>query len=131
MRLALDTSAYSALQQGRARKLHSLVERAEELFLPFVVVAKLRAGFRRGAKTSENNRKLETFLGSDFADILYADADTINLYAEIWAELSRIGKPVPTNDIWIAALCLQHECQLLTDDGHFKQVPLLQTVGIS
>lgn len=129
MRLVLDTSAYSALQQGKARKLYSLVERAEELFLPFAVVAELRAGFRRGAKTSENNRKLETFLDSGFAGILYADADTINFYAEIWAELSRTGKPVPTNDIWIAALCLQHKCVLATADEYFQYVPLLQTIS--
>lgn len=129
MRLALDTSAYSALQLGKAKKLYLLVERTGELYLPFIVVAELSAGFRKGIKVTENSRKLESFLGLDATGVLYADADTINLYAEIWAELSRIGKPIPTNDIWIAALCIQHECALATNDEHFENVPLLQTMA--
>lgn len=129
MRLALDTSAYSKLQQGQSSKFLKLVETADELHLPFIVVAELRAGFRKGSQGSENTRRLETFLLSETTSILYANDDTINLYAEIWAALGRAGKLIPTNDIWIAALCIQHECELATNDEHFEMVPLLQTVA--
>lgn len=130
MRVALDTNAYSALQQGRAPKLFEAVEEAEELYLPFIVAAELRAGFLRGRRAGENNQKLDTFLNLDSARILYAEADTISLYSEIWAQLSRVGKPIPTNDVWIAALCIQYKCVLATADRHFQHIPLLQTMAV-
>jgi len=126
--LALDTNAYSSLQQGSSKKLYERLQRSEEIYLPFVVVAELRAGFAKGKKTAHNNQKLAKFLDSSLANVLYADENTINLYAQIWAGLNRAGQPVPTNDVWIAALCLQYNCTLATNDTHFQYIPLLQTV---
>lgn len=130
MRLALDTNAYSALQSGKSPGLYSLVQQVEELYLPFVVIGELSAGFRLGSKAKENAQKLQAFTSSGVVDVLFADDDTINYYAEVWATLNKNGRPIPTNDVWIAALCLQFGCSLATGDKHFEQVPLLQTTEL-
>ncbi len=131
MKLALDTNAYSALQRGMAPNLKTDVETADEIMLPFVVVAELKAGFEKGNQAAANNQKLQAFLELDAAFIIWPDNNTLELYARLWAELSAKGKPIPTNDIWIAALCLQYSLPLATADSDFEYIPLLQRVAVS
>lgn len=126
MKLALDTNAYAALQLGTAIKLESLIDEAELLALAFVVDAELRAGFKKGHKDRENYDKLQRFQTLDRVVVLWPDKETNELYAKIWSELSLRGKPIPTNDVWIAAICLQYNLTLITSDIHFEYVPLLQ-----
>ena len=130
MKLALDTNAYSALQRGEAAALKKIVETTDEIMLPFVVVAELKAGFEKGSQTTANHRKLMNFLEMDAVSVLWPDSDTLQLYAKLWAELSNKGKPIPTNDVWIATLCLQHSLPLATADSDFEHIPLLQRVAV-
>lgn len=132
MRLAFDTNGYSALQKRAAPRLAPLLTamETEAIGLPFMVVAELKAGFLKGKQTQRNNQTLERFLAQDRVAILYADTATIDVYARLWAELVSLGKKIPTNDMWIAALCLRHGYVLATNDRHFQQVPLLQTVTV-
>ena len=125
MKLALDTNAYSALQLGNAPKLKELVDQAELLALPFAVDAELRAGFSKGQRATDNFAKLQLFQSLDRVKILWPNAYTNELYAQIWTELSKKGKPVPTNDVWIAAVCIQNQFSLATLDAHFNSIPLL------
>lgn len=128
MKLALDTNAFSSLQIGGVPKLKALVDRAELLILPFVVDAELRAGFQKGQRKNDNYDKLKKFQELDRVLMLWATEETNELYAQIWANLAGKGTPIPTNDVWIAALCLQHHLTLATLDKHFSYVPLLHTL---
>lgn len=122
MRLALDTNRYVDLCKGLDRTV-GLVSTAVEVFLPFVVVAELRAGFALGKRTAQNERVLRRFLLKSGVGILYADEQTTHHYAAAFRQLRRQGTPIPTNDLWIAALVLQHNLTLHARDRHFDHLP--------
>jgi tRNA(fMet)-specific endonuclease VapC len=124
MRLALDTNAYAAAARGEGRFV-ALTRAAHHVYLPFVVVAELRAGFAAGSLGRQNEAILGQFLGAPRVSILYADDQTTHHYAHLFAQLRRQGTPIPTNDLWIAALVIQHDLALLTSDGHFSHLPQL------
>ncbi|HUD07260.1 MAG TPA: type II toxin-antitoxin system VapC family toxin [Candidatus Saccharimonadales bacterium] len=126
MKIAIDTNVYSDLQIGKATQLMPAINGAELLILPFVVDAELRAGFKKGQNEKKNYEKLQKFQSLDRVSVLWPDEETDELYAKIWVELSTQGKPIPTNDVWIAAICLQHNLTLATSDAHFNYVPLLR-----
>lgn len=128
MRIALDTNGYSALQIGDSPKLKLVVDQAEALIIPFIVDAELRAGFQKGQRKTDNYDKLQKFHALDRVLIEWPNDLTNELYAQIWTDLARKGKPIPTNDIWIAAICLQHQLPIATNDSHFDDVPLLQVL---
>jgi tRNA(fMet)-specific endonuclease VapC len=124
MRLALDTNAYGAAARGEGHFV-ALTRAAHHLYLPFVVVAELRAGFAAGSLGRQNEAILGQFLSAPRVSILYADDQTTHHYAHLFAQLRRQGTPIPTNDLWIAALVIQHDLALLTNDGHFSHLPQL------
>jgi tRNA(fMet)-specific endonuclease VapC len=126
LKIALDTNAYSAIQLGNVPELKMLLDRAELIVLPFIVDAELRAGFQKGHRQADNYNKLQRFQNLDRVLLQWPNEQTNELYAHIWSELAKNGKPIPTNDVWIAAICLQHQLPLITNDTHFKNVPLLQ-----
>jgi predicted nucleic acid-binding protein len=122
VRLALDTNRYDDLVTGDA-VVADLVETADAVFLPFVVVAELRAGFAVGRRAADNERILRRFLMKPGVDILFADDQTTHHYASVYRQLRRQGTPVPANDLWIAALVLQHDLVLCSRDAHFGRLP--------
>ncbi|MEK7859623.1 MAG: type II toxin-antitoxin system VapC family toxin [Elusimicrobiota bacterium] len=121
MRVALDTNAYRAAAEGDAKTVEVL-QRAEEVRLPFVALGELRAGFAAGTQGRKNEARLTEFLNTPRVSILYADEQTTHHYASLFAELRRQGTPIPTNDLWIAALVVQHDLLLLTGDAHFSKI---------
>ena len=122
MRLALDTNRYVDLCKGVESTVR-LVSSAEAVFLPFVVVAELRAGFAFGKRIAENERVLRRFLLKEGVAVLYADDQTTHHYASAYRQLRHQGTPIPTNDLWIAALVLQHNLRLHDRDRHFEHLP--------
>jgi tRNA(fMet)-specific endonuclease VapC len=124
MRLALDTNAYRQAADGEPRAVEFL-RRADEVLVPFVVLGELRAGFAAGTAGRKNEAKLTEFLDSPRVRVLLADEQTTRSYASIFAQLRRQGTPIPTNDLWIAALAVQHDLPLLTSDRHFANLPQL------
>ena len=122
MRLALDTNAYCAAARGEPRE-SALVRAADRLLMPFVVMAELRAGFAAGTAGRRNEAALTRFLASPRVEVQYADDQTTHHYATLFTQLRRQGTPIPTNDLWIAALVLQHDWVLLTRDRHFDALP--------
>ena len=127
MRLALDTNRYVDLCRG-VSEVVTAVEYAEAAFLPFVVLAELRAGFSVGTRGAENERTLRRFLMKPGVDVLYADEQTTHHYASVYRQLRQQGTPIPTNDLWIAALVLQHNLALCARDRHFDRLPQIQRV---
>lgn len=101
------------------------VHRAHTVFMPFIVLAEIRAGIRGGTRQEQNESNLTEFLSANRVDVLFPDEATTHFYAEILVQLRRAGTPIPTNDMWIAALAIQHDLVLLTRDRHFDVVPRL------
>jgi tRNA(fMet)-specific endonuclease VapC len=124
MRLALDTNRYTDLCRG-VDEVVALVEAAETVFLPFIVLGELRAGFSLGKRGTENERVLRRFLMKPGVSILLADDQTTHHYAAVFRQLRHQGTPIPTNDVWIAALVLQHGLVLCDRDAHFDHLPQL------
>jgi tRNA(fMet)-specific endonuclease VapC len=122
MRIALDTNRYVDLCKGVEATVR-VVQRAEYVYLPFIVVAELRAGFALGRKGAENERVLRLFLQKPGVEILFPDDQTAIHYASTFRQLKHQGTPIPTNDIWISALVLQHSLTLHARDKHFDSLP--------
>jgi tRNA(fMet)-specific endonuclease VapC len=124
MRLALDTNRYTDLCRGVSSVIEA-VETAEEVWLPFIVVGELRAGFAVGGQGARNEAVLRRFLIKPGVGILYAGEQTTHHYANVYRQLRKQGTPIPTNDLWIAALVLEHSLVLCARDAHFEALPQL------
>ena len=122
MKLALDANRYTDLCKGH-RTVVEMVESADAVWLPFIVVGELRAGFAVGSQGPRNEAVLRRFLLKPGVDILYADEQTTHHYSTVYRQLRKQGTPIPTNDMWIAALVLQHSLSLYDRDGHFDSLP--------
>ncbi len=122
MRLALDTNRYTDLCRDVVEVV-TLVASAEMVLLPFVVLAELRAGFAMGTRGVANERRLRQFLMKPGVSVLFADEGTIQVYVAIYRQLRRQGTPIPANDLWVAALVLQHDLVLCARDRHFDHLP--------
>jgi tRNA(fMet)-specific endonuclease VapC len=105
-----------------------LLEQAEGVLLPFVVLGELRAGFAHGRKPAENERTLRRFLLTAGVTVLFADDQTTHHYADVYRQLRKQGTPIPTNDMWLAALVLQHNLALHARDRHFDHLPQIVRV---
>jgi tRNA(fMet)-specific endonuclease VapC len=126
MRIALDTNAYSDFMRGAATRVQ-LFKSATQIFIPLFVMGELHAGFAAGTQANVNERNLERFLTNPIVSVLLPDVATTLKYAALFAQLRRQGTPIPTNDLWIAALALQHDLILCTKDEHFRHIPQLKT----
>lgn len=124
MRIALDTNRYADLFL-RVAETVAVVEQAEAVVLPFVVIGEARAGFRHGGRHAQNEASLRQFLATPGVSVLFADDQTTHHYAHIYRQLRAQGTPMPTNDMWIAALVLQHNLALHSRDRHFDRLPQL------
>ena len=129
-RICLDTSAYSHFKRGEPRVVE-MVDRAEWIGVPSVVVGELWAGFLRGARVEENVAELDDFLDHAVVETLCVDDGVARVYGEMVFDLRRRGQPLPTNDIWIAAHAMETGTELISSDGHFKDVDGLAWVHVS
>jgi len=92
-----------------------------------VVLGELLAGFAVGTKERTNRRELDAFLDSPRVRVYPVDDETTAHYASIYKQLKRKGRPIPTNDLWIAAGCMQQGFRLLSADKHFSEIDGLLT----
>lgn len=122
MRIALDTNRYVDFARGDAGVLNTL-ESAEEIVIPLIVLAELRAGFVVGSQGPRNEGVLRRFLNRTGVSLVAADEQTTHHYAAVYKQLRQQGTPIPTNDIWIAALAIQHGLVLFARDAHFDHLP--------
>lgn len=124
MNVALDANAYSDFMRGNPSRMR-VVETALKVYIPLFVIGELRAGFAGGNQQSKNAATLQRFLNEPRVSALLPDEQTTYHYAQIYHQLRVQGKPIPTNDIWIAALAIQHHLVLCTSDAHFQHIPQL------
>ena len=127
MTVALDTNRYVDLCKGVAATV-DVVSTADAVYLPFVVVGELRGGFALGRRTADNERVLRRFLLKNGVHVLFADDQTTHHYASVFRQLRQQGTPIPTNDIWIAALVLEHNLVLHARDRHFETLPQIPRI---
>ena len=124
--MILDTGALSAVADGDTSAM-ALVAGADRVALPVIVLGEYRLGIAQ----SRHRAGYETWLRQWIAAVTVLDIDdgTTHSYSTIALELKRKGKPIPTNDLWIAALCRQHSLPLVSRDQHFDFVPGLRRLN--
>jgi predicted nucleic acid-binding protein len=120
-RLLLDTSAYAAFMRGHAG-IRSAIQGADEIYLNAIVLGELRAGFLGGRHRQKNEQELAAFLASPRVRVVDIDRETATRYVVIVDGLRRSGRPIPTNDLWIAASAMQHGLRLMATDRHYQLV---------
>jgi predicted nucleic acid-binding protein len=122
----LDTNGLSAIADGDS-KLESIVREAVELAVPVIVLGEFRYGIRQ----SRARMRYEHWLTESLPAyrVLLINEETAEHYADIRDHLKGKGRPIPANDVWIAALTRQHDLPLLSRDQHFDFVPDLKRIG--
>ncbi len=115
----LDTNIVIALFQGEQPILDKITQ-FKSVFTPSIVVGELYFGAFKSSKIKENVTRINEFALKN--EILSCDQHTAKIYGEIKSGLKSIGKPIPENDIWIAATAMQYNLTLITRDSHFNHV---------
>lgn len=121
MRLLLDTSAYSSFMRGH-QEVKEVLQSADSIAVNPIVLGELHAGFRQGRHGEKNRDTLKQFLASPRVHVVAIDEETAERYAAILNGLWTIGRPIPTNDLWIAASAMQYGLTVVTTDAHFQHV---------
>lgn len=127
MTVVLDTNIYSAWRRGDPR-VRSHVTQANALLLPVIVIGELLAGFRRGTRLQRNLDDLQTMLDLPQVRVVDVSTRTADRYGRIEAILRRRGRPIPPNDVWIAATASDHGVPLLSFDRRFAAVPGIEWI---
>ncbi len=120
-RVLIDTNVYSAMMAGDGR-VADVLAGSEAVLLSSVVVGELFDGFLNGRRNAENRRIFQTFRERPRTVVVPITDLTAEWFARIKHALRRRGAPVPINDVWIAASCLEHGATLLTLDSHFDRI---------
>jgi tRNA(fMet)-specific endonuclease VapC len=115
----LDTNIIIALF-ARDPNVEERLRQADSVYLPSIAIGELFYGSYKSTRVEENLGRIESFAAQ--SAVLNCDSDTARHYGRIKDGLRRIGKPIPENDIWIAALTVQHDLRLVTRDAHFAEV---------
>ncbi len=119
----LDTNIVIALF-NRDKSVIDNITKAYNIFIPTVVIGELYYGAYNSSKVQENVKRINEFQID--ASIIDCNATTGNFYGQIKKELKDKGNPIPENDIWIAALTLQHDLKLVSRDKHFRVIDNLK-----
>lgn len=120
-RIIIDTNFYAAFKRNEADAVN-LLKRVEYIGVNSVILGELLAGFRCGNRERENRLELDQFLDSVRVDTIPLDDETAEFYAQVFSELRQKGRPIPSNDLWLAASALQHGLALATYDDHFRHI---------
>ena len=120
--MLIDTNIYSLSKRGDPR-IVSILQKSPQIGISTISLAELYSGFKGGSREDANKWELKEFLDSPRVRIFPIDEKTAEYYGVVLSELRRIGKPIPTNNIWIAACAMSSGIGLLTRDEHFRFVP--------
>lgn len=123
--LVMDSDFYSTVVSNDL-KARSLIQNSIDIAFPLIVIGELLCGFRSGNRYDKNYAELKAFLSRPSCRILIPSYETAEIYGKLHSELRSLGKMIPTNDLWIAALTIEYEATLATFDKHFKGLNKLQ-----
>lgn len=123
--MILDTNALSAAADREPAAL-KVVASAELVAIPVIVLGEFRLGIAQSRHRGDYEVWLQEWMNA--VAVLDIDEETSRHYATIGLELKKMGKPIPANDLWIAALCRQHSLPLASRDRHFDLVRGLRRI---
>jgi tRNA(fMet)-specific endonuclease VapC len=127
-KVLLDTNIVVALINGDP-SVRSFAARTEDVFLPCIVIGELFYGAFRSARAKENVAHIEAFAAE--RSILACDTNTARYFGEIKNQLRIKGRPIPDNDLWIAAIAVQHGLTLISRDDHFREIERLSLESLT
>jgi tRNA(fMet)-specific endonuclease VapC len=120
-RIIIDTNFYVAFKKRDDTAVVTL-KKADYIAVNSVILGELLSGFRCGTREKQNREELDLFFDSSRVDFLPVDDGTAEFYAQIFADLKQKGRPIPTNDLWLAASAMQYGLTLATYDDHFNNI---------
>jgi predicted nucleic acid-binding protein len=120
-RILMDTNAYAAFKRNASDAVNTL-RTVEYIGVNIIVLGELLCGFKAGNKELKNRQELEQFLDSPRVNLIQLDEETAEFYAKVHWDLKRKGKPIPTNDLWVASSAMRHGLTLFTYDEHFDNI---------
>lgn len=126
MALILDTNALSAAAEREPAALE-VVARARRIAVPVIVLGEFRLGIAQSRHRASYEDWLRQWIAA--VEVLPVDEETSRHYAQIGVELKRKGRPIPTNDVWIAALSRRHALPILSRDRHFDLIEGLERIN--
>ena len=125
-RIAVDTNAVIAYRAGDSEACR-LIKSAKVILVPAPVVGELVFGALNSQRIEENKIAVQKFL--TYSMFVRIDENVTNRYASVRYKLRKAGRPIPENDLWIAAVCLEFDVPLLTGDAHFENVDRLKVIN--
>jgi predicted nucleic acid-binding protein len=115
----IDTTALSAFADGSPLAIAAL-KKVDEVGIPVIVLGEFGYGIAHSKRRREYEAWLDRYLPT--FRVLEVTVETAVEYSQLRTELRRLGRPIPANDVWIAALCRQYRLPLLSRDQHFDTV---------
>lgn len=128
MRLVLDTNTYCDYAEGLPDVVDIMATHSQSLSIPSIVLGELHFGFMKGSRQQFNEKKLRQIISRLKIEIIDVNADVARKYADIYRSLEKKGTPIPINDVWIAACCMEVGGTLLTRDQHFEAVDQIEMI---
>lgn len=125
--LLIDTNIYAYAMKGDP-EVTSVLRRCDKIGICAISIGELLSGFKGGSKEEKNKEELKQFLDSPRVFLYPIDENTAEFYSAVFSELRKIGKPIPTNDIWIASVAFQYGLRVFTRDAHFSHICGLMVV---
>ena len=130
MRVLLDSNAYSEFMRGN-NHAGEIVRGAEQILLSAVVIGEQLYGFRQGPRFQQNLAELRSFLERPYVSFVPVGPVTADRYSRIMVSLRAKGRPIPTNDVWIAAHAMETGADLVSADRHFEHVDGIAWVPVT
>ena len=119
--ILIDTNAYASFKKNEA-PIIEIIQQAELIIISPIVIGELMVGFESGNRAKQNKIEFQKFLESSRTIIHPITVDTSQFFSQIHGILKSKGKPIPTNDMWIASQALEHGCVVCTHDKHFRYI---------
>jgi len=120
-RILIDTNAYAAFKKNDVHAVN-ILRAVEYIGVNIIVLGELLCGFIGGSREARNREELDQFLDSPRANVILIDEETAEFYAKVHWDLKRKGKPIPSNDLWVAASAMRHGLALFTYDDYFSSI---------
>ncbi len=128
MRILIDSNRFIDFCAGEEAVV-DVFEQAALLVVPFIVLAEIRVGAHSVKRGNAQVRLLGELLQQPGVRVAHSTDTTAHHYAALYARLKKAGTPIPTNDLWIAALAIEHSLMLYSRDAHFDRFPDIPRVG--
>ena len=125
--ITLDTNAFIHFCHGEQHEFEH-IEKSDIILVPTIVIGELAYGYLNSKKQEDNFKTLQLFLNQVQVSVLDIDEQVAREFGNIKFKLKKSGNPIPTNDIWIAALAITNNSTLISRDKHFNKIEGLMVV---